>query len=414
MSGRILVTEGSRSRRLIIGALLGGALASMVGFGIVGVGRAGQLGFDGRVLFAAGRAWLDGANPYDHAQLSRAVAAMPGMDLFQVEFLYPPQSSALCLLLALFSYPAARVIWLMLNLTSIAAIAWGSVSLLDAESRDGKPGAAGGDRWSRWVLLAVVIGAPFTTHVLWMGQTSLVAFAATMGAWIWARRKHWLGAGLCLGLASFKPQLSVLIAFWFMLDRDWRTLLVAAGTALVLALFPIVSRGPIGAFSAWVTGVRSGYDLVFNLPGAPHKVGLESVMTLLGLSLPSATFSVLALVSTVILWLCRARLDRTDLFALLMAFTFLFSHYLHDYDYVGLAPLFVSILRYGRGGETLPAIARVAPVLLFIPERLVRRVGVPVLEQWRTLLIAILAAFIINFAYQQQRGRSFAPAVNPE
>ena len=328
----------TRLAKSLLSLLVIGAICSLVAFGIIGVGREGIFNFDGQVLYAAGRAWLQGANPYDYAALSRAVAEIPGMDLSQVRFFYPPQASAICIFLGLFPYTVAREIWLVLNLLAIAAI----IILTFLVVREETP--------KRWIpggclLGALIVGSPFTAHVLWMGQTSLVAFAATFAAWRSAGRKSWLAAGICLGIASYKPQICMLVVIWLVLDRNWRVLVTAGIAATLLSVYPIITEGPISALLRWHEGVGAGYALEFNLPGFSHKVGLESLFFAAGLPLSARVLLGTGIIITLVLWGFRSRFQQTDVLSLLMFITFTFSGYLHDYDYVALTPIFISLWR---------------------------------------------------------------------
>jgi hypothetical protein len=373
------------------------AISSLAAFGIFGIGRDGVFNFDGQVLYAAGRAWIQGANPYDHVALSHAVAATPAMDVSQVQFFYPPQASAICIILGLFPYPIAREIWLLVNLLAVATV----VILTCLITRNETP--------TRWVpgaclLSAVIIGNPFTAHVLWMGQTSLVAFAATFAAWWFAGRTRWLAAGVCLGLASYKPQICMLVIFWMLLDRNWRVLITAGVSASVLALYPMVTQGPIAALLRWHEGIGAGYALESNLPSFPHKVGLESLFFAAGVPLSNTVLLCTSILITIGLWCFRTRFHYTDVLSLLMAATFTFSGYLHDYDYVALTPLFISLWRLAppsplaiAGGSTLIA-------LLFVPQRLMHVFASPLMEQWRTILVVALACMIIRLSFSRSPG----------
>jgi NADH:ubiquinone oxidoreductase subunit 2 (subunit N) len=95
------------------------------------------------------------------------------------------------------------------------------------------------------------------------------------------------------------------------------------------------------------------------------------------------------------LWRIRARLLHNDILALLMAITFTFSGFLHDYDYVALAPMYVTLWRLAPASlpATISSLALVA--LLFVPQRLVHLAAIPVLEQWRTVVIVALASIIM-------------------
>jgi hypothetical protein len=381
-----------------------GGLASLVSFGIAGIGRSGIFNFDGRVLYAAGSTWLQNGNPYDHHALARSVANVPDMDLDAVGFFYPPQSAGICIFLALFPYSIARLIWLLLNLSSLAAIVAMTISIM----RDHKSGSGvEADRWGPWVIAAIVIGNPFTTHVVWMGQTTLLSFAAVLGTWLFAGRKKWLLAGICFGLASFKPQISILLGLWLLLEKDWKTLSVGALTASAMALYPMVTQGgPLGALLAWRTGVSSDYALASNLPGFSHKVGVESLLYAIdGTSIPGSLLMAASAVLAAALWRFGRRIDRNDLLALLMIITLTFSVYLHDYDYVALIPAFVSLWWCARAGQGYAVAAGVLLVTLFLPQRGLHVLGFPLLEQWRTLVVAAMGTVILYAAITRRSNR---------
>jgi len=97
-------------------------LAFQVCFGIIGFGRGGgRRNQDGAALYAAGKTWVAGANPYAHENLLQSVRGT-GINLTDVFFFYPPQSAALVVPLAPFDYSTAQLIWLTVNLIAIAAI----------------------------------------------------------------------------------------------------------------------------------------------------------------------------------------------------------------------------------------------------------------------------------------------------
>jgi hypothetical protein len=242
---------------------------------------------------------------------------------------------------------------------------------------------------------AIAMGNPFMTHVVWMGQTSLVSFAAVACAWMFATRDARWCAGFCLGLASFKPQLCVLVFFWFFLEREWKILAAAVGTIPLLAFYPMVKQGPIAVFAQWKAGVQSDYALPFNVPGALHKIGLESLLHSIGLSIPSGVFLALSFLCVVVLWRVRASVPSIERLALLMLITFVFSNHLHDYDYVGLLPGFASLWWMVRRGSVQWYVALGLSGLLFMPQRFVRGANLPVLNHWRTFVIRALTALII-------------------
>jgi len=89
--------------------------------------------------------------------------------------LYPPQASALCVSTRPVSLRRGPMGLLAFNLAAIATMV-GLARAIVREETPNRPVVGAG------VLAAVLIGNPFTAHVVWMGQTSLVAFAATFAA----------------------------------------------------------------------------------------------------------------------------------------------------------------------------------------------------------------------------------------
>ncbi len=77
---------------------------SLILFGIIGIGRGDTvLNYDGAVLYAAGRAWLMGLNPYNHDVLLQSVAEIKEIYTLKIpDFFYPPQSAPLCMFAGLF------------------------------------------------------------------------------------------------------------------------------------------------------------------------------------------------------------------------------------------------------------------------------------------------------------------------
>jgi hypothetical protein len=386
-----------RKKPFIVIALLLAGIASLTLFGIVGIGRGGgRQNFDGAVLWAAGRCWLDHGNPYDHEQL--AGDAHGAVNLAKILFFYPPQAAAVCVGLGLLKYPMARLVWLGTNLICILAIVAMSGRQLRRRDRS--------DRIGPWIMAAIIIGNPFSTHVVWMGQTSLLAVAGTIAACEFA--PYWAFAGFCLGVASFKPQICVLLGVWFLLEKRWKLLLAALVTAVVLSAYPICVQGPIGMFKAWHSAIQLSYSsLVYNAPGSPHKVGLDSLLQAAGVKVSSAAVAGVGVLGTGLAWLLRRKWNREDLMAILMGLTFVFVGYSHDYDYVGLIPMLVSLWFYCHRSVGWGIVGIALTGLLFGPQRLVRGEGNAVLDQWRTVVIFAMWVVII-FRSGSRRSRDLA------
>jgi uncharacterized membrane protein YfbV (UPF0208 family) len=382
--------------------LLAVSILSLICFGIIGIGRDGQLNADGGVLYAAGRAWLMRLNAYNHDMLTKSVAAIKEIDNLQdAAFFYPPQSAALCMFVGLFDYSVAKFVWILFNLLSIAAIIAMTVSTINEHQNNHQ------NQLGSLVMSAMIIGNPFTSHVVWMGQTSLMAFAATMAAWFFSQRQKFVWAGICLGIASFKPQLCLLLGIWFLLERNWKILAVAFATVTIMSAYPLVLYGgPVGMLAAWHQGIQDSYSsLPFNQPGFQDKVGMESLFASLGLNVPA--IKIVAVILAVLLWVFRNRINREDVLALLMGISFTFLGYTHVYDYVGLFPILTSMWLYCSNNRNalLGSIALV--FLLFFPRRIFLAAGLPFLIHWRTIVVLILVVGVAAFSMKAKSSQEF-------
>lgn len=385
--------------------LLAVSILSLIFFGIVGIGRDGQLNADGGVLYAAGRAWLKGLNAYNHDMLTQSVAGIKAIDnLKDAAFFYPPQSAAFCMFVGLFDYSVAKFVWLGLNLLSMAAIVFMTVSTINQHQNNQ-------NQLGSLVMAAMVIGNPFTTHVVWMGQTSLMAFAGTMAAWYFSQRQKFVLAGICLGIASFKPQLCLLLGIWFLLERNWKILAVAFATVTVMSAYPLVLYGgPVGMLAAWHQGIQDSYSsLPFNQPGFQDKVGMESLFASLGLKIPG--IKITAIILAIVLWFFRNKINREDILALLMGISFTFLGYTHVYDYVGLFPILTSLWLYCYNNQKA-YIAMIALVfLLFFPRRIFLSAGLPFLIHWRTIVVLILVISVLFFSIKAKSNQRLQPQI---
>ncbi|MEG4232111.1 glycosyltransferase family 87 protein [Microcoleus sp. Pol11C3] len=382
--------------------LLAVSILSLICFGIVGIGRDGPFNADGAVLYAAGRAWLKGLNAYNHDMLTQSVAGiLETGSLETAAFFYPPQSAALCMLAGVFDYSVGKFIWLGLNLLSIAAIIFMTIRTVNQHQNNSENHLGG------WIMAAIIIGNPFTAHVVWMGQTSLMAFAATMAAWFFSQREKFVWAGICLGIASFKPQLCLLLGIWFLLERNWKILAVAFATVTIMSAYPLVLYGgPVGMLAGWHQGIQDSYtSLPFNQPGFQDKVGMESLFASFGLKIPA--IKIVAVILTVLLWVFRNTINREDVFAVLMGISFTFLGYTHVYDYVGLFPILTSLWLYCSNNRNALLSSITLVFLLFFPRRIFLAAGLPFLIHWRTIVVLMLVVGVLAFSMKAKSSQGF-------
>jgi hypothetical protein len=380
---------------------------SAIAFGIVGLGRAEGFGngqFDMRILYVAGRCLGQGLSAYDPVSLADCGHEWP--DLPFEAYAYPPQMATLEIALSLLSFSWARVLVTAINFACIIGLIVLCAMPPKVETDLGVPGPA---PEARWLISALILGNPFTTHVLWMGQTTLIAAATVAGGWVLIRREYvWLG-GMLIGIATIKPQISILVVVWLLLERRWKALIIGAAFALMMSLPEVLASGPIGAFADWLSAIGRYQMNHLNFLGFIHLFGLQNFLATIGLSLPSLT--AVGLLATMILWWFRRRIPDPDILPLLMGLSLLFN-LSHDYDLAALVVLFPAFWRHLRGREFEAIVAAVVMLALFLPQRLfwspsrptvVLSVGVQdaLLVQYRVLIVVGLVIWLLVLDFRQ-------------
>ena len=326
------------------------------------MGRGGNNGGDTKFLYVAGLYWLEGLNAYAPEVTNQLGTNLVGFERY--DFAYPPQISPLCLLLASFSFAKAVVLMNALNLFCALVLAFFSVrSVKRPEVKTLKD--PGPEPW--WFIPALIIGNPFTTKVVNMGQTTLIAAAALVGGWYYARRDRWLVGGILIAIATIKPQLSLLVILWLLLERQWRLLGVTTVTIVIFSLAPMAISGPIDVFFDWFAVVKEYKEVSFNVVGSRHVFNLQGLFYIAGVDLPNLL--PLAIILTCLLWWYRLKLLNDDILGILVAITLLFG-FAHYYDLAAvLPPLIAAFWRHVRNseGKTLVAICLMLAIFFMRP-----------------------------------------------
>jgi hypothetical protein len=356
-------------------------------FGYIGIGRSSEFAFDYKVLHDAGRSWLSGSSPY---------ITDPDWP-----FAYPPHSAFIFVPLSLLTFESARIGMSVVIVAAIASIALMTCRTIARET--------GGYCETKCLLMtAFIIANPFTLHNVWMGQTTLLVLASMMGAWTFSRDNRWVLSGVCLGFAGIKPHLSLLLFAWFLLERNWRVLAASAVTALVMSAYPFLSLGPIESVRSWIADGLGGYlSSGANTAGYRHVLGVHSLLGAAGIDLPKSLFKLSGLGLAFVVWMNRKSIDSFSVLGILLGVS-LTLVYGHDYDYVLLIPLFTSLLIYANQRPNLWLLLTGLVLLIFVPQRLVRILGVPVLNHWRTLVVAALTVLVFRLAYSAKRPATVA------
>ena len=306
-------------------------IVAMIGVAIIanslslhdGVDISGHpVGSDFVTFYAASTLALagDGVQAWDIAALAKVqLVLFPAYALGPFAWFYPPTFLLLVTPFAFLPYLAAFAAFV----ASTAAVWYAAL-----RKAIGRPGAG-------WLVAAF----PGLWVCVAHGQNGLLTAALAGGSLLLLRRRPVL-SGVLLGLLMIKPQLAVVFAVALVATRAWRTMLVAAGTALA---FLGVSVAAFGARSlpAWFDSLQlarlateDGY-----LPW--HKMpSTFAMLRLLGASvewsyLVHGLVSLVAVAAVLLVW---RRADSLRLRgAVLMAATFLVNPYAFDYDLAWLA-----------------------------------------------------------------------------
>jgi len=179
----------------------------------------------------------EGANPYSEEVTQRIqmemLGRLPGASEDQYAFVYPLHLMVLIGPLALLPLPAPQAVW-------FSFLVMGLVTFILAAQR------AVGWHPSRWLLSLTAlfaVGLYSTVWALVLGQLAIVVAAFIALAWWNLRAGRWTVAGVCLALATVKPQMSFLfvpsVVLWAALRRRWILIASFGGSLLLLCLVPV-------------------------------------------------------------------------------------------------------------------------------------------------------------------------------
>jgi hypothetical protein len=243
--------------------LIYGALALQV----ARLARPGALPVDDFLGFwAPGRLILTGGNPYSADQLLplEYAAGLPENEPMRTMF-NPPWALAFVMPFGLFSYPAGRIVWLLLGFLVLMVCAGLTWQLYQGSSR------------YRWLPYAVAATFVPTLSVLASGQIGFLILLGLVGFLYFERRGRETLAGMALVSTLIKPQLVYLVPLalllWSISRRQWRILLgLVAATAAATAVPLIIDRKVFlqyldsmqGApFGAWAMPTLGGVARLF-------------------------------------------------------------------------------------------------------------------------------------------------------
>jgi hypothetical protein len=197
----------------------------------------------------------------------------------------------------------------------------------------------------RTPMVLFVLLAPVTIIALSYGQNGLLSSALIVGGMRLMGTRPILG-GVLLGLATFKPQLGILIPFALIGAGYWRTLTAASVTAVLLALASGWAFG-WALWPAWLDTLAGHAAYVDQSVSNYLKPTIMANLLLFGIAAPlaHAIQSGVSVVVAVIVFLCFRR-GATDLsIAALQVGTFLAMPYVFRYDMPMLANAILLLVR---------------------------------------------------------------------
>jgi hypothetical protein len=200
------------------------------------------------------------------------------------------------------------------------------------------------DKRQRRYAAFLIILAPATIMGFVTGQTGLLAAALIVGGFRVVTTRPIL-SGTLFGLASFKPQLGILIPIALVSARLWRTVAAACMTVLVL----VIASGIVFGWSIWplwFAQLIAHADWVMEVNDRLNPT-ITSTLTLIGVDLTVARFvqACVAVVVGVIIWICFRHGVTLLAIATLLVGTFLATPYAIFYDMPMLTNAVLLVLR---------------------------------------------------------------------
>ena len=390
--------------------LTGAALAAMLGLalllatGVLGVGRDLQVQeafSDVKYWYVSAALWLAGGNPYDFAHLEeRARANGIGSN---THYASPPTSFWFGAGLQLLSYDGARWAWTAVNLLALVAIFFGVLRMVRVLRPDFE--------WSRataptlLMLVAIVIGTPYAANVVWVGQTTLVVTALLIWSWILIHEGHEFAGGLLFALGAIKPQISLLLGLWLLLDGRWRALATAAVASLLLSAVPFWADG-LRIIPMWL-GEMSAYVNEPAQRALAYNINLRSALEGFGAGRGSWLQIPMWLLCAGLVYLLWRGYRKYGFawpvsFALLVPISLLT---LRGRDYDGAACMgLVAVGIHVSAGRPARQLLLLALLALFcLPLRIVELTGVEWLRYWRPVVLLAITLLVFRWVFETYR-----------
>jgi hypothetical protein len=366
--------------------LLAIAFAMLYAVGIQGVMKAAPLGDDFLVFYRAGGLFHQGVDPW----LTLMNSPQP--------YSYPPHSLSIVAAYNLLPQSLALGLHIVISLISIAIVCFcANIWFLHIERFPSM-------NIAQALALALIIGNPYMATSLYQGQMTLPIMAALFLSWHFLQSDRWVIAGLLLGIATLKPQLSILYIVWLILSLNFRVLMVGGLFAALLIVPGAVMFGITAPFESWLTSLHGYSRIAINAPGSDFVVGIASLLAAHGFQPNRVVLVGSCLACVGILYAYRRCFDpMVTLHGLLViSFTFLYAH---DYDYVAVILLWSFGLLIAMTGGSLTRLSLYGGMALvfFIPQRLLRDFDIPLVVHSRTLILVAFCLLVMAWSNERRR-----------
>ena len=248
----------------------------------------------------------------------------------------------------------------------------------------------------------LIIFAPATIIAFETGQTGLLSSALIVGGFRLVGTRPIL-SGTLFGLASFKPQLGILIPIALISARLWRTIAAACVTVLVL----VVASGAAFGWSIWplwFAKLLPHADWVMEVKDRLNPTIISNLTSIgIDLTVARSVEACVAVVVGVMIWICFRHGATMLATAALLVGTFLATPYAMVYDMPLLTSAVLLVLRdreQKNRALTIPelivlAMSLVVPVIMVATWRPATLRSIPLillfgLVVWRILRASIL------------------------
>ena len=339
----------------------------------------------------AGELLVSGQSPYrPELQFSRQVALREGEAVRLVPYYNLPWLALACAPLSLVSLGVGKVVWSFLGSLGLVTSGWLLTGVARGLSRPGT--------------IALCVAFPLSLFASWMGQLSPLVLLLTVCSWRLTEAGYDQAAGSLLALATFKPQLVVVLIPVLLLRSArggrWGVVAGFVATAVALCLIsfaflpswpneflwavrnlPVISAARPEVAVAWWTVLRAAGLSGWPLVGAYAAVALP-----------------MALLIARSAW--RAQRPVFDLLAWGLLAAFFVSPYAQIYDFPVLLPAFLGALR--RSGPVVTMIS-VFAMMLGLYSHLFAVVGWSITPGSMFWFPASLAIALATSAYRDKR-----------